>query len=163
MSRILHGFTYVHHTDSLAFTRLVVVRRNALSRFCSRPVCYWTSLHCLARCFIQSHRVIWWYRWFTLYAVNNASYDLTSHRKFLGRIKSHYWHPACNSFLLDVFSLAADVQRVCSLTVGWQNSLSAVFLVLAPANGRKWRGIIALRWIYPPLFVPFNKLSFTNT
>ncbi|MEZ8382669.1 hypothetical protein AB6C98_02985, partial [Vibrio splendidus] len=31
----LNGFTYVHHTDYLALTRIVVFRRNVLSRFFS--------------------------------------------------------------------------------------------------------------------------------
>ncbi|RBM59419.1 hypothetical protein DLR71_16245 [Vibrio paracholerae] len=43
-----------------------------------------TSLHCQARCFIQSLRVVWRYKRFTLFAVNSASCDFTSHgQKFV--------------------------------------------------------------------------------
>ena len=64
---------------TLALTRSVVIRRNVLSRFCSRSSLHRTSLHCRIRYFIQDPRGIWWYRWFTLIAVNSASYDFRSH------------------------------------------------------------------------------------
>ena len=73
---------YIHHIDSLALTRAVVLRRNIFSRFRSHSANDWVSLHCRFRCFIQEPRVIWWYRWFTLVVVNNASYDFRSHGHF---------------------------------------------------------------------------------
>jgi hypothetical protein len=71
------GFTYIHHTDSLALTRLAWLSGGTSSRD-SFPV-QWTLLHCQTRYFIQTPRVIWRYRWFTLIAVNSVTYDCTSH------------------------------------------------------------------------------------
>lgn len=68
----------------------VVIRRSLLSRFSSRQDSILSSLYCQSRYLIQALRLIWWYRWFILNAMDSAAYDLISHAPKPFRVDARY-------------------------------------------------------------------------
>ncbi len=62
---LYHRFTYVHHTNSLALTRIEVSRRGRHSRFVPRTPCCFGALS--RQLLIHAGRFTWWNRWSPLF------------------------------------------------------------------------------------------------